>query len=295
MSSIVSAVSSVGFTFPTDAAEAWGAIAVELNAVAGNEEDIAASSITLWKATTDPPTASTTNIQVGYLENFGSQRQNGAGQFNDTTTPWPLPVEAAPGGRPGRAVKVVIPSNYTRVEHLPYHKDFGVGDEYYFSQAFYLASDFYLAADYFQIIEQIHHDGNGSPPIAFEILQGNLRLTGGVSPYNYNINILSNVQVERWYNLVYKLNFSDAYNTSKITVWVDGTICVDNFTIPPQTVTAGAGLSYRKQGIYHDSTDPGMTIYSAGSAYGTSYAAVDPTLVLVIPKIGNFFPFFNQF
>jgi hypothetical protein len=259
----------------------------------------------VWEAALGAGSTAVTNVQAGYADN-PSQRQNGAGAFNDTSTPWPLPVVAAPGGRPGRAVKVAVPNNYRRVEMTfpASHGTFGNGaGPWYFGAAVYL-EQWSLDSEEFQTVEQIKQASTqGSPPLSFEVRGGKLHVGGGWGIDGVNQTrllwdrvLLDDVALGQWINLVYRIDrFSTAEGGSKLDVWVDGVQVVDQFTIPPPTVIpdptgANGTNTYRKQGIYHSSSLPAATLYHAGAALGRAYADVDPTPGGGTPALGPLRP-----
>jgi hypothetical protein len=240
-----------------------------------------------WKA--DETQA--TNVAAGFV-NSGSQRQNGAGTFNDTTVAWPINYVTAPYNRPGKALNFTIPENYRRYETVPSHSDFYPGDTFFFGTAFALDANFPLDANDYQIFDQIHQAwGSWSPPVALEIRNNELRVTGGnglirsisatdpIDTWSYSISLMP-LSKETWYNVVYKIsNFSMQPSTSTLDIWVNGTQVLTNHTILPPTIVQGdaAGIgSYRKCGIYHRESLPALTIYESGHATGLTYAYVDP-------------------
>ena len=213
------------------------------------------------------------------------QRENAAGVFNDNSVPWPATIVTAPAGMGGRAAIFTIPNNYMRYEMVP-NIEFGAGETHYFGDAFYLAAGgLSTTATNWQVIQQIRQSSaQGSPPVAIEVLGGNLMLTGGYgidggtpTRLAYQRTLLTGVQTQVRYNVVYRINnFSTAENTSSIDVWVNGTQVLTGYVIPPPTLVGGT--SYWKLGVYHDPANPGGTIYHAGTAVGDTFAAVDPSL-----------------
>lgn len=234
-----------------------------------------------WSAKLDGTV--TTNVAAGY-QDLSYNRQTAAGDDTASGIAWPISLVSAPGGRQGQAIPYALPTASKRYEGQPNHQDFGDGDNFYFGQAFYLGTGFPTAGGSYQVIEQMRQvDTTGSPAMALEIRSGQIRLSGqygilGASPasqYQYDLLVLDAVQVGVWYYVVYRMSFSTAAHTSTIDMWVNGTQRISSYTIPGPTVIGGR--TYRKQGLYHDPTLGAATVYQAGQAFGTSYAAVDPT------------------
>jgi hypothetical protein len=251
------------------------------------------SSDAVWKA--DLTKADV--VLAGYKDDAW-QRQMAGGVYNDPAVgPWPIAVTSAPGGRPGGAVPFAVPTNATRYEVVPNHQQFEDGDEFYFGTAFYLSADYPVNATSWNIIEQMHGaPGTGSPVIAFEIRGGGLRISGGANrpgastpgQYAYDIQIASNIQRQRWYSLVYRIQFSDQPSGGRLDVWLNDEQILSDFAPPCGTVYttdihAEGGPSYRKQGIYRSSdVTAACTMWQAGQALGTTYASVNPTVELDI-------------
>lgn len=268
---------------------------------------------------TAPSTISwTADLAAGTLAGMGFslwQRQTDAGVFTNSSTTAP-PVVTEFGGRAGPAFQITISDTERRNEVVPNHRDLTTGDSVYFAQAFYLAAGFPLdptsGFDGYQIIDQIHQAwGNYSPPISFEALEGQLRLTGGyglsrapqiggteaTDPTIYqHEQSLAPLAVGRWNTLVYYVeNFSQTPGASKLTVWLNGVAVLTNWTIPPPTMVQGDASgpeSYRKVGIYHSDALPGLTLYQAAHAAGPTYASVDPGPVPQTDGGMSLYPFF---
>jgi hypothetical protein len=243
----------------------------------------------IWKADLNQA-----NSTLAGFNSSGSQRQNGAGTFNDTTVPWPMIPVGSPGGRPENSLKFTIPNNYRRYEANPEHMTFNNGDSYYFGNAVYFGSDFPLSTppDY-QIFEQIHQAwGSWSPPIAFEAMNNSLYLTGGNglirsvdagAPTNTwaHSQVLMPLELQTWYNYVYYVeNFSNQPATTKVSMWVNGVQVLNAYTLPCPSIVQGDAStddSYRKIGFYHRETIPGGTVYHSGTSLATSLVEADPT------------------
>lgn len=244
-----------------------------------------------------------TNVAAGYNAS-GSQRQNGAGQFNDTTVPWPITITNGPGSM-GRAIPFTIPDNYRRYEQVPAHETFGPGDPArYFGWSFHLDASFPLETppDY-QVIEQLHQAwGSWSPPVAFEAMNNALYLTGGnglirsisaTDPLNTwsHFQKLLDITTGRTYRIVYYIDqWSTQPNTSKITVWVDDVLVLDQYTLPCPTNVQGDAAdneTYRKTGFYHRETIHGGTIWHAGATLATTYEAASGGSSPIVPEVPN--------
>lgn len=246
--------------------------------------------------------ADLTQVDLDLMGYQNWQIQDDAGVFTNESVDTP-PVVSAPGTRPGDALEFTVSASQRRNEVVPDHRDLTTGDSVYFSQSFYLAAGFPTdrvpgsGYDGFQIIDQIHQAwGSYSPPVAFEIVNDSLILSGGsglsrapqlggnestdASIYAYYMNLGVLITTEQWYDLVYYIeNFSEVPGESTITVWLNGVEILSNHTLVPPTLVQGdaAGIeSYRKHGIYHSTTFDAATIYQAGMKAGASYAEVDP-------------------
>lgn len=248
------------------------------------------------------------------------QRQDDTtGTFTNSTTTLPPKVTNV-GGFAGPMLDMSVTATQRRNEVIPNHRDLSTGDDVYFAQRFYLGAGFPLdptaGFDGYQILDQIHQAwGNYSPPIAFEALEGQLRLTGGyglsrapqiggteaTDPTIYqHEQSLTPLQLQTHYGLVYRVqNFSQTPGASKLWVWLNGVELLTNWTIPPPTLVQGdaAGIeSYRKIGLYHSDALPAATIYQAAHKAGASYAAVDPGVGTAAPTGDgmSLYPFFVE-
>lgn len=245
---------------------------------------------------TDPWSANfdtANDIVAAGFHDYDYNRQTAAGNGGNSGLPWPIPLEAAPGGRDEKAVPFYLPANSKRDEAVP---DVGgtfyaSNDSYYFGQAFYLDAGFPAGTNY-QVISQFRQaNDQSSPGIAFEILGDELRLTGGYgiygdgATYQYSETLKTGLNTEAWYSLIFKVEgFSYGDHHTKVTVWLDGTKLLTDYQVAAPTVVPTAddadGATYWKVGLYHDPANAAGTIYQAGHAFGDTYAAVDTSNLL---------------
>lgn len=226
-------------------------------------------------------------VAAGFTDN-SRNRQLGDGAMDNPALPWPIRTVPAPGGRPGRAVRFTLPDDAIRYEVEPNHRSFLEGDDAWFGFSFYLDRGFPLGARSFQVIEQLHGaPSTGSPPVGFQAVENGLVLEGGnarpgaafPTQFAYRRR-LADLQVERWYDVVYHVRFSGSAASSVVDVWLDGRPVLQGFHPPGGTVYPGRSDrhvgTYRKEGLYHDRSLPGGTLYLAGQRLGSSYADAFP-------------------
>ena len=128
-----------------------------------------------------------------------------------------------------------------------------------------------------QIIQQLHEDDwGGSPGVAVFLEPApSLRIgAGDGSPVFWKSGQL---QSDRWYELVYRVNLSQASSTGFIEVWLDGVqqkLANGQTRIYGQTIQAPT--TYLKAGIYRSKSSTGTSIVEHDSiVVGTSLAAVN--------------------
>lgn len=229
------------------------------------------------------------SVAAGFTTN-SANRQLGDGAMGNPALPWPVRTVAAPGGRPGNALRFTLPNDAIRYEVEPNHRSFVEGDDAWFGFSFYLGRGFPLGTRAFQVIEQLHGaPSTGSPPVGFQVAENALVLEGGnakpgATPANrfaYRQR-LAPLTTERWYDVVYHVHFSQSALLSVVDVWLDGRPVVANFHPPGGTVYPGRSEhhvgTYRKEGLYHDRSVPGGTVYLANQRLGSSYADAYPRL-----------------
>ena len=127
-----------------------------------------------------------------------------------------------------------------------------------------------------QIVQQLHEeDWNGSPGMAVFLNSAPaLRIgAGDGSPTYWNSTQL---ETDRWYELIYRVNLSQDASVGFVEVWLDGT---QQSLVNGQTRMYGQTIqkaeTYLKAGIYRSKSSTGTSIVEHDSiVVGTSYAAV---------------------
>jgi hypothetical protein len=152
---------------------------------------------------------------------------------------------------------------------------FNVGDDIYVRDAIRVpSSSTYSGA--WQIIQQLHEtEWGGSPGIAvFLDSDRGLQLgAGDGSPTYWNG---PNLQADRWYDLVYRVNLSQDPEVGFVEVWLDGvqqTLANGETRAYGQTIQTSQ--TYLKAGIYRTKSSSGTSIVEHDNiVVGTSLAAV---------------------
>ena len=227
--------------------------------------------------------AGATAVAAGY-SNYDYNRQTALGNGAASGLAWPPPTEPAPFGLPGRALMLRLPDGGRRHEVVPTAQDYIDGNVVWvgFSCAFDADTPWQDATGY-QAIWQIRpDDSTGSPPVALELDDGQLVLTGGygrpganpAGQYSYRQD-LGAVTPRRWFRVVLRLAVSSAPNSGRLDLWFDDVRVLTNFVPPPGT-NYSAGPMSLKNGAYHDPANRGMTVWFADHKHGTGYQAVAP-------------------
>lgn len=232
------------------------------------------------------------SVAAGYTDD-SYQRQTASGPMGDTTVPFPVPMLPAPFGRSGRAMRLRIPDVYRRYEVVPDVPALVDGNEVFIGFSVFIEADTDIiatAGNYYQSIWQLRpDDSTGSPPVSMEVIEGKLELTGGygrpdpaggadfTNQAQYRQTLLNPMPKGVWVDIVIYLAMWSALNSGRVDVWVNGTQVLANFRPPPGTnFGTAAETAYPKNGIYHDGSNRGATVWFADHKHGTSYAAVDP-------------------
>ncbi len=127
-----------------------------------------------------------------------------------------------------------------------------------------------------QIIEQLHEEDWGSSPGMALFLDNSQVLALGSGDGSEQFWEGPQLQSDRWYDLVYRVNLSQDPSDGFVEVWLDGapqTLVNGQARIYGQTIQAVR--TYLKAGIYRCGSSTGTTIVEHDDiVVGTSYAAV---------------------
>ncbi len=152
---------------------------------------------------------------------------------------------------------------------------FNEGEDLYFRDAIQIPANSTYQGPW-QIIQQLHEENwSGSPGMAvFLDSQPALRLGAGDGSPTYWTS--SQLQKERWYELIYRVNLSRDPSVGFVEVWLDGVQQVlDNGQTRAYGQTIQTTETYLKVGIYRSKSSTGTSIVEHDSiVVGTSLAAV---------------------
>lgn len=231
-------------------------------------------------------------VAAGYAD-APWNRDTAAGLDAASGLAWPPPTDVAPFGRPGRAVRIRLPDGGKRYEIEPTGSTVGDGAEMWAGFDLLFEGDLDLDPNVYQTVWQLRpDDSRGSPPVSLELADGGLRLVGGwdrpdevtgvgaAGTYAYGSTIAALTSGE-WHRIVVYVGVWSKVNTGRVDVWLNGAKVVDAYVPPCGTNYSGeAGTSYPKNGVYHDASNRGATVWFAEHRHGTSLAAVTPTAVI---------------
>jgi hypothetical protein len=127
-----------------------------------------------------------------------------------------------------------------------------------------------------QIIQQWHEeDWNGSPGVAV-FLDEDRQLTLGPGDSSRTLWDSAPLQSDRWYDLIYRVNFSQDSSVGFVEVWLDGVPqTLDNGQNRIYAQTTQTDATYLKAGIYRSKSSSGTSVVEHDAILvGTSYAAV---------------------
>jgi hypothetical protein len=152
---------------------------------------------------------------------------------------------------------------------------FDEGEDLYIRDAIRVpAANTYSAP--WQIVQQLHEEDWGGSPGMAVFLDNNraLRLGAGDGSPTYWQG--PNLQSDRWYELIYRVNLSQDPGTGFVEVWLDGarqTLANGQARMYGQTIQAAE--TYIKAGIYRSKSSTGTSIVEHDAVVvGASYAAV---------------------
>lgn len=205
-----------------------------------------------------------------------------------STLAWPPPIEAAPFGRPGRALPLRLRDASKRYEVEP-GGTLTAGSWLWIGFSFCVDGDLDRWATDYQTVWQIRpNDPTGSPPVSLEIFRdGGLHVSGGWnrpdaagvaqgSTYQYRTR-LADIEPRRWYDLVAFLGVWQEPNAGRFDVWLDGAPVLANHRPKAGTTFPTQGTAaYLKNGLYHNVANRGGTVWTANHRHGSGYGAVDP-------------------
>ena len=127
-----------------------------------------------------------------------------------------------------------------------------------------------------QIIQQLHEeDWSGSPGMAV-FLNSEPALRIGAGDGSPTFWTSPQLERDRWYELIYRVNLSQDPSSGFVEVWLDGaqqSLADGQTRIYGQTIQAAQ--TYLKAGIYRSKASSGTSIVEHDAiAVGTSYSAV---------------------
>ena len=152
---------------------------------------------------------------------------------------------------------------------------FNQGEDLYIRDVIRVPSSNTYAAPW-QIIQQLHEDDWGGSPGVAVFLDDGQAMTLGSGDGSQLFWEGPQLQSDRWYELVYRVDLSQDSSTGFVEVWLDGVqqeLANGQTRIYGQTIQAPT--TYLKAGIYRSKSSTGTSIVEHDSiVVGTSYSAV---------------------